>query len=173
METGAPGFAPGATAPGMQVFQGVPLLSDGAHVLAGMMADMAQMGASNFRPALPYSTHLKSRRTGVVIDWTEYMAGLSGEFENCDAKGDTDPAAWAGRTPAMAEPRPLPAGPVQPAAPAAASGPPALAPLEPGGRLGPVVHGLPADGSDVMARMGNVRGITPPDLTPMRSGDEA
>lgn len=46
-------------------------------------------------PGLPRTKYVFSLITGKVMPWTETFARRSDIYANCDANGDTDPAAWA------------------------------------------------------------------------------
>lgn len=55
---------------------------------------MTAMGAQNAAPPLPRSSHLKNVKTGLVFPWSPGMAEQRDLLVNCDASGNTDPAAW-------------------------------------------------------------------------------
>lgn len=46
------------------------------------------------RTLLARSSHLRNKRTGMVFPWSEILAEQTDIMENCDATGNTDPAAW-------------------------------------------------------------------------------
>lgn len=58
------------------------------------MAEMKRLGAKNVDPPLAPSTHLKNINTGVIFPWTAALAEHRDVLVNCDAEGNTDPAAW-------------------------------------------------------------------------------
>lgn len=64
-------------------------LDDAARVSA-----MKAMGAKNVDPPLVRSSHLKNAKTGVIFPWNEMLAEQTEIMVNCDANGNTDPAAW-------------------------------------------------------------------------------
>lgn len=55
---------------------------------------MAAMGAKNIAPPLARSSHLKNVKTGLIFPWSPGMAEQRDLLVNCDASGNTDPAAW-------------------------------------------------------------------------------
>lgn len=61
-----------------------------------MMRALETTGAMNAAPALARSTHLKNKVTGIVLPWNPLLAEQRDIMENCDANGNTDPAAWEG-----------------------------------------------------------------------------
>lgn len=58
------------------------------------IAHLRNMGATNVDPPLRRSSHLKAKRTGRVYPWSEILALQTTLMVNCDASGNTDPAAW-------------------------------------------------------------------------------
>lgn len=58
------------------------------------IALMKSMGAKNVDPPLPRSSHLINKKTGLILPWNEMLAEQRDVMENCDANGNTDPAAW-------------------------------------------------------------------------------
>lgn len=46
------------------------------------------------RTLLARSSHLKNKRTGLVLPWNEMLAEQTDIMVNCDASGNTDPEAW-------------------------------------------------------------------------------
>jgi hypothetical protein len=56
--------------------------------------ELRRIGAMNIDPALPPSTHVKSRRTGAIFVWHLTYAAQPSEYVNCDASGNEDPQAW-------------------------------------------------------------------------------
>lgn len=61
---------------------------------ANQFERMAEMGARNAAPPLPRSSHLKNVKTGLIFPWSPGMAEQRDLLVNCDASGNTDPAAW-------------------------------------------------------------------------------
>lgn len=55
---------------------------------------MTAMGAKNIAPPLARSSHLKNIKTGLIFPWNLGMAKQFDLMVNCDASGNTDPAAW-------------------------------------------------------------------------------
>lgn len=45
-------------------------------------------------PVLKLSSHIKHKTTGVVIPWVRSFTQRGDIYDNCDAEGNTDPAAW-------------------------------------------------------------------------------
>lgn len=58
------------------------------------IAYMKSMGAKNVDPPLVRSSHVKNIKTGIVFPWNEMLAEQRDIMVNCDANGNTDPAAW-------------------------------------------------------------------------------
>lgn len=58
------------------------------------IAYMKSMGAKNVDPPLVRSSHVKNVKTGLVLPWNEMLAEQRDIMVNCDANGNTDPAAW-------------------------------------------------------------------------------
>lgn len=58
------------------------------------IASMRAMGAKNLEPPLPRSSHLLLRKSGHVIPYDPMFAAQRDLVANCDAAGNTDPAAW-------------------------------------------------------------------------------
>lgn len=56
---------------------------------------MRAMGAKNVDPPLARSPYLKNINTGLVLPWSQGLAEQRDIMVNCDASGNTDPAAWA------------------------------------------------------------------------------
>lgn len=67
---------------------------------------LARMGAANAVPPLEMSPCIKIIATGQVHFWTEFFANRPDLCVNCDETGNTDPAAWQGRTPPAYQSRP-------------------------------------------------------------------
>lgn len=59
------------------------------------VAAMRAMGATNVDPPLARSAYLKNTKTGLVLPWSPGLAEQRDIMVNCDAHGNTDPAAWA------------------------------------------------------------------------------
>lgn len=59
------------------------------------VAMMQAMGAQNVSPPLPRSAYLKNKNTGVILPWSAGLAEQRDIMVNCDANGNTDPAAWS------------------------------------------------------------------------------
>lgn len=57
-------------------------------------ASMRALGAKNIAPPLPRSSHLLLKRSGHVIPYDPMFAEQRDLVANCDATGNTDPAAW-------------------------------------------------------------------------------
>lgn len=57
-------------------------------------ASMRALGAQNIAPPLPRSSHLLLKRSGHVIPYDPMFAEQRDLVANCDATGNTDPAAW-------------------------------------------------------------------------------
>lgn len=55
---------------------------------------LSRLGAANAGPPLVRSTHLKNKFTGLVLPWSQGLAEQRDLMVNCDASGNTDPAAW-------------------------------------------------------------------------------
>lgn len=51
-------------------------------------------GAKNAVPPLPRSSHLRSKKNGIVFPWDPMLAEQRDIMECCDSTGNTDPAAW-------------------------------------------------------------------------------
>lgn len=60
-----------------------------------MMGALESTGAMNSVPPLAHSSHLKNKKTGLVLPWNELAAEQRDIMVNCDAHGNTDPEAWA------------------------------------------------------------------------------
>jgi len=58
------------------------------------IAYMKSMGAKNVDPPLVHSSHVKNIKTGLILPWNEMLAEQRDIMVNCDANGNTDPAAW-------------------------------------------------------------------------------
>lgn len=58
------------------------------------IAFMRSLGATNLDPPLVRSTHLRVRKTGMVLPWNDLLAEQTTLVENCDEHGNTDPSAW-------------------------------------------------------------------------------
>ena len=58
------------------------------------IAYMKSLGAKNVDPPLIRSSHVKNTKTGLVLPWNEMLAEQRDIMVNCDANGNTDPAAW-------------------------------------------------------------------------------
>lgn len=52
-------------------------------------------GAKNAVPPLPRSSHLRSKKNGIVFPWDPMLAEQRDIMECCDSTGNTDPAAWS------------------------------------------------------------------------------
>lgn len=61
---------------------------------AARIAYMKAMGAVNVDPPLPRSSHLRNKKTGLVLPWNEMLAEQRDIMECCDASGNNDPRAW-------------------------------------------------------------------------------
>lgn len=61
---------------------------------ASRIAYMKSLGAVNVDPPLPRSSHLKNKKSGLVLPWNEMLAEQRDIMECCDASGNTDPRAW-------------------------------------------------------------------------------
>lgn len=59
------------------------------------VAHLKAMGVRNTEPPLPHSAFLKNQKTGLILPWTIDLAEQRDIMVNCDANGNTDPAAWA------------------------------------------------------------------------------
>ena len=55
---------------------------------------LKSLGAKNADPPLPRSSHLKNKKTGLVLPWNEMLAEQHDVMVNCDCYGNTDPSAW-------------------------------------------------------------------------------
>lgn len=55
---------------------------------------MRAMGAKNVDPPLVRSAYLKNIQTGLVLPWSQGLAEQRDIMVNCDAYGNTEPAAW-------------------------------------------------------------------------------
>lgn len=62
---------------------------------ANRVAAMRAMGAKNVDPPLARSAYLKNTKTGLVLPWSQGLAEQRDIMVNCDAQGNTDPAAWS------------------------------------------------------------------------------
>ena len=51
-------------------------------------------GAKNAVPPLPRSSHLRSKKNGIVFPWDATLAEQRDIMECCDSNGNTDPKAW-------------------------------------------------------------------------------
>lgn len=51
-------------------------------------------GAKNAVPPLPRSSHLRSKKNGIVFPWDPMLAEQRDIMECCDSTGNTDPEAW-------------------------------------------------------------------------------
>ena len=61
---------------------------------AARIAYMKALGAVNVDPPLPRSSHLRNKKSGLVLPWNEMLAEQRDIMECCDAHGNTDPRAW-------------------------------------------------------------------------------
>ena len=64
--------------------------------LASRQAAMRRAGAQNTSPPLPRSSHLRNKKTGLVLPWNDILAEQRDIMECCDSEGNTDPTAWMG-----------------------------------------------------------------------------
>lgn len=76
------------------VAQADPTIVLDQHFAENALEEMRRLGAMNAAPPLAPSTHLKNKITGVVLPWTPGLAEMRDILVNCDANGNTDPAAW-------------------------------------------------------------------------------
>jgi hypothetical protein len=60
--------------------------------------ELKDIGAVNVQPYLVPSPCVKSRVNGTVYVWSQATSQRPDVFMNCDERGDTDPAAWEGRS---------------------------------------------------------------------------
>lgn len=61
---------------------------------AARIAYMKALGAVNVDPPLPRSSHLRNKKSGLVLPWNEMLAEQRDIMECCDVHGNTDPRAW-------------------------------------------------------------------------------
>lgn len=62
------------------------------------IAHLRELGAANWQhPPLPISPCIRLKATGEVFEWTPAFAARPDLCENCDATGNTNPAAWQGK----------------------------------------------------------------------------
>lgn len=61
-----------------------------------MLQTLADTKAINAGPVLCRSSHLKNKISGLVLPWNPLLAEQRDIMVNCDAYGNTDPAAWQG-----------------------------------------------------------------------------
>lgn len=76
------------------VTQADPVIVLDQNFATNAMEEMRKLGAKNVAPPLAPSTHLKNVQTGVIFPWTAALAEQRDVLVNCDADGNTDPAAW-------------------------------------------------------------------------------
>lgn len=81
-------------APPQPVAQADPSIVLDQNFAVNAQAEMRALGAKNIEPPLAPSTHLKNIQTGVIFPWTAALAEQRDILVNCDAMGNTDPAAW-------------------------------------------------------------------------------
>lgn len=63
------------------------------------MAELSAMDAANWRtPPLAPAPCVRVKATGEIHEWAPFFASRPDLCENCDEHGNTDPAAWQGRT---------------------------------------------------------------------------
>ena len=60
----------------------------------GRQPPLPAAGAKKGLPRLPRSSHLRSKKNGIVFPWDPMLAEQRDIMECCDSTGNTDPEAW-------------------------------------------------------------------------------